>query len=199
VTGICLLILRCFFPGCTLLARLNAAHLLRPKGTLGQAQTILFSQWALAPFAALLPPLSRGGGRNPRLPRPRARLPRARRKPRPRRGAASGSWRCRRRAPGWVRFRRLRRRRRLHRRRRRRRHHLHFEGLVRQSRDGFDHKGVDVTDGVLGNQRCTLAVRGLPGLIPGNEGSMSRMTVLSSEETISSPDMDWLWVKVAKR
>ena len=38
VTGICLLILRCFFSGCTRLARLNAAHLLRPKGTLGQKQ-----------------------------------------------------------------------------------------------------------------------------------------------------------------
>ncbi len=40
MTGICLLILRYFFPGCTLLARLNAAHLLRPKGTvtLGQKQ-----------------------------------------------------------------------------------------------------------------------------------------------------------------
>ena len=38
VTGICLLILRCFFPGCTRLARLNAAHLLRPKGTLGKKQ-----------------------------------------------------------------------------------------------------------------------------------------------------------------
>ncbi len=38
VTGICLLILRCFFPGCTRLARLNAARLLRPKGTLGQKQ-----------------------------------------------------------------------------------------------------------------------------------------------------------------
>jgi hypothetical protein len=33
-----LLILRCFFSGCTLLARRNAAHLLRPKGTLGQKQ-----------------------------------------------------------------------------------------------------------------------------------------------------------------
>jgi hypothetical protein len=49
LSGICLLILRCFFPGCTLLARLNAAHLLRPKDTLGQAQTILFSQLGLAP------------------------------------------------------------------------------------------------------------------------------------------------------
>ena len=38
VTGICLLILRCFFSGCTRLARLNAAHLLRPKGTLGKKQ-----------------------------------------------------------------------------------------------------------------------------------------------------------------
>jgi len=38
VTGICLLILRCFFPGCTRLARLNAAHLLRPQGTLGKKQ-----------------------------------------------------------------------------------------------------------------------------------------------------------------
>ena len=38
VTGICWLILRCFFPGCTRLARLNAAHLLRPKGTLGKKQ-----------------------------------------------------------------------------------------------------------------------------------------------------------------
>ncbi len=38
VTGICLLILRCFFHGCTRLARLNVAHLLRPKGTLGQKQ-----------------------------------------------------------------------------------------------------------------------------------------------------------------
>ena len=38
VTGICLLILRCFFFGCTRLARLNAAHLLRPKVTLGQKQ-----------------------------------------------------------------------------------------------------------------------------------------------------------------
>jgi hypothetical protein len=36
VTGICLLILRCFFSGCTLLARRNAAHLFRPKGALGQ-------------------------------------------------------------------------------------------------------------------------------------------------------------------
>jgi hypothetical protein len=33
-----LLILRCFFPGCNRLARLNAAHLLRPKGTLGKKQ-----------------------------------------------------------------------------------------------------------------------------------------------------------------
>jgi hypothetical protein len=33
VTGICLLILLRFVPGCTRLARLNAAHLLRPKGT----------------------------------------------------------------------------------------------------------------------------------------------------------------------
>ena len=62
VTGICWLILRCFFPGCTRLARLNAAHLLRPKGTLGQAQTILFSQVALAPFLCPpLPPLLAGG------------------------------------------------------------------------------------------------------------------------------------------
>ena len=38
VTGICLLILRCFFSGCTRLARLNAAHLLRPQGTLGKKQ-----------------------------------------------------------------------------------------------------------------------------------------------------------------
>jgi hypothetical protein len=38
VTGICLLILRCFFFGCTRLARLNAAHLLRPQGTLGKKQ-----------------------------------------------------------------------------------------------------------------------------------------------------------------
>ena len=38
VTGICLLILRCFFSGCTRLARLNAAHLLRSKGTLGKKQ-----------------------------------------------------------------------------------------------------------------------------------------------------------------
>jgi hypothetical protein len=38
VTGICWLVLRCFFPGCTRLARLNAAHLLRPKGTLGKKQ-----------------------------------------------------------------------------------------------------------------------------------------------------------------
>jgi hypothetical protein len=38
VTGICLLILRCFSFGCTRLARLNAAHLLRPQGTLGKKQ-----------------------------------------------------------------------------------------------------------------------------------------------------------------
>ena len=38
VTGICLLILRCFLSGCTRLARLNAAHLLRPQGTLGKKQ-----------------------------------------------------------------------------------------------------------------------------------------------------------------
>ncbi len=58
MTGICLLILLCrkFVPGCTRLARarLNAAHLLRPKGTLGQAQTTLFSQLPLASFPALL-------------------------------------------------------------------------------------------------------------------------------------------------
>jgi hypothetical protein len=40
VTDICLLILRCFFPGCTLLARLNAAHLLRPKGNFKEFQRI---------------------------------------------------------------------------------------------------------------------------------------------------------------
>jgi hypothetical protein len=43
VTGTCLLILSSLVPGCTRLprlnARLNAAHLLRPKGTLGQAQS----------------------------------------------------------------------------------------------------------------------------------------------------------------
>jgi hypothetical protein len=33
-----MLILLCFVPCCTWLARLNAAHLLRPKGTLGQEQ-----------------------------------------------------------------------------------------------------------------------------------------------------------------
>jgi hypothetical protein len=65
VTGICLLILRCFFSCCTRLARLNAAHLLRPKGKLGQAQTILFSQLGLAPFpppSSSPPPRCRGGG-----------------------------------------------------------------------------------------------------------------------------------------
>jgi hypothetical protein len=38
VTGICLLILLCFVPGCTRLACLNAAHLLHLKGTLGKKQ-----------------------------------------------------------------------------------------------------------------------------------------------------------------
>ena len=38
VTGICWLILRCFSFGCTRLARLNAAHLLRPQDTLGKKQ-----------------------------------------------------------------------------------------------------------------------------------------------------------------
>jgi hypothetical protein len=54
---------------------------------------------------------------------------------------------------------------------------------------------VDVTDGVLGNQRCTLAVRFLdPRKL---ESSMSSMTVLSSEGTIYSEDMDWLLDKAA--
>jgi hypothetical protein len=120
ISGTCLLILRCFFFGCTLLARLNAAHLLRPKGTLGQAQTILFSQVVLVPFPLPPgPPPSFQGERQyplrpPRLPRPRERW-----KPRPRRRAASASWRCWRRAPGWVRCRRRRLHRRLRRRHRR--------------------------------------------------------------------------------
>jgi hypothetical protein len=47
VTGTCLHILSSFVPGYTLLARLNAAYLLRRKGTLGQAQTTTFFKFSL--------------------------------------------------------------------------------------------------------------------------------------------------------
>ena len=78
VTGICLLILRCFFSGCTRLARLNAAHLLRPKGTLGKKQgNHSFKSYKVArcpqaptfPRAPCRPRASAGACGRPRRPR----------------------------------------------------------------------------------------------------------------------------------
>jgi hypothetical protein len=80
VTGICLLVLLCFVPCCTLLARLNAAHLLRPKGTLGQKQgNHSFKSYKVAccpeapsfPWAPRRPRASAGACGCPRRPRPR--------------------------------------------------------------------------------------------------------------------------------
>ncbi len=65
VTGICLLILRCFFPGCTRLARLNAAHLLRPKGTLGKKQ----GNYSFKSFKVARCPQAPSFSRAPRRPR----------------------------------------------------------------------------------------------------------------------------------
>ena len=71
VTGICLLILSCFFPGCTRLARLNAAHLLRPKGTLGKKQ----GNHSFKSYKVALCPQAPSFQWAPRRGRPRAPAP----------------------------------------------------------------------------------------------------------------------------
>ncbi len=138
ISGTCLLILPNSVPGCfrdwymlahpaLLFFRLHPAGppqcgtFVAPERHARSSTNDFILSGVFSPFPTSS--LFQGGGRHPRRParlsRPRERLPRARRKPRPRRGAASASWRCRRQAPGWGRF----RRRRLH--RRRRRCHLH--------------------------------------------------------------------------